>query len=323
MKPRIVFAIFSALQKPSTVAQLAEALAPHTVLIHHDFRKQADFHIDLPNVRFVPNPTDTGWGNWGLSQGIYHTIQHSLREFEFDYLQLMSPTCLPIRPVAEFEQHVRSSTADVHGDFFDITESPEMMMVFGARCFAPDETFRHRVLRRMQRWYFGPVVSVQQHVSLSIRRRADSRPLGPIESLRAAIALRVTTMARDGVLYRHPFDAQFRPYIGSTWIGMKHKAAQYLVGTRSDPRVESHFRHLPIVDEILFPTFLANSGMKIEPGNHAVNTFTVAGNPEWITDDDFDRLTKTQMFFARKFPDDSRAPVRLRALERLHKSLAT
>lgn len=307
----------SALQKPGTVAQLAEMLSPHTVLVHHDYTKQPDFRIDLPNVRFVPEPKETGWGNWGLTDGIYHTLQHAVRTLEFDYFQLMSPTCLPIRPLSEFEAHIRADTADIHGDFFDISADPEMTMIFSSRVYAPANSLRLRVLRRAQRWYFGKELAVAQHVSLSIRKRADPRPLGPMMAARARLAYYITQLAPKGILYPHPFTDSFRPHIGSTWIGLNRKATEFIAGTRTDPRIESHFRHLPIVDEITFPTFLANSGLRVSPGNHVINTFTVAGSPEWITDSDLDRMLQSHLYFARKFPDDKDASVRQRVVTML------
>ena len=102
---------------------------------------------------------------------------------------------------------------------------------------------------------------------------------------------------------------------------MSRKACEYLASKRNDPRVERHFRRLPIVDEIMFPTFLANSGLKIGPGNHVINTFTVSGSPEWISDEDLSRMMQTSLFFARKFPDDSESSIRRRVIERLRSPL--
>jgi hypothetical protein len=83
----------------------------------------------------------------------------------------------------------------------------------------------------------------------------------------------------------------------------------------SDP-VSGYFAHLKIVDEMLFPTLLANSPFKVGPALHAVNDFDPYGSPYWIKDSDLDRIFATGRFLSRKFPDDPSAPVRLRALER-------
>ena len=69
MKTKIAFVVMSAIHSPESVAQLARALAPHTVVVHHDFSQTPDFHVDEPNVRFVPSPKRTGWAIWGFSKG--------------------------------------------------------------------------------------------------------------------------------------------------------------------------------------------------------------------------------------------------------------
>nr|HMS80339.1 hypothetical protein [Burkholderiaceae bacterium] len=80
--------------------------------------------------------------------------------------------------------------------------------------------------------------------------------------------------------------------------------------------MSGYFAHLKIVDEMLFPTLLANSPFKVGPALHAVNDFDPFGSPYWIKDADLDRLCATGRFLARKFPDDPTASVRLKALAR-------
>jgi len=97
MKPKLVFLVMSAVSRPATIEQLARALAPHLVLVHHDFSQTPNFRLTAPNVRFVPNPRRTGWAVFGFVEGIFHSLQHATANFDFDYLQLLSPTCLPLR----------------------------------------------------------------------------------------------------------------------------------------------------------------------------------------------------------------------------------
>ena len=65
-RPRIVFVLMSAVAQPETVDQLAQALAPHVVLVHHDFSQTPHFPLSAPNVRFVPDPVRTGWAQFGF-----------------------------------------------------------------------------------------------------------------------------------------------------------------------------------------------------------------------------------------------------------------
>ena len=118
MNQRIIFLVMSAVSKPGTIDQLARALAPHLVLVHHDFSQTPDFPLTAPNVHFVPNPKRTGWAVFGFAEGIFHSMQYALAHFDFDYLQLLSPTCLPIKPLRQFEEHI-CGPAEAHFDCID------------------------------------------------------------------------------------------------------------------------------------------------------------------------------------------------------------
>lgn len=315
MSIRIVFAVMSATQQGATVTQLADALAPHTVLVHHDFTKKAEFVVNRPNVRFVPNPTVTGWGSWGLSQGIFHTIGHALQTLDFDYLHLLSPTCLPIRPLRDLEAHIARGDVDVHADIIPVERDEQTLMNFGYRTYAYGESLKYRALRRLRVNYLGDDAILEQTSSLSMWRRSPARERRG-HSLMDRFALATHRAAARGLLGRHPFSANFRPMIGSLWIGMSRPVCEYLVKSRGQESVAGYFARLHIVDEMLFPTLLANSPFKIGSALHAVNDFDAKGSPLWIGDSDLDRICATGRFLARKFPDDPTAPVRLRALSR-------
>jgi hypothetical protein len=75
---RILFVVMSAVHRPQAIDQLASALAPHTVLVHHDFGQTPDFALHAENAAFVPDPKRTGWGVWGFSEGILHSLEHAL-----------------------------------------------------------------------------------------------------------------------------------------------------------------------------------------------------------------------------------------------------
>lgn len=315
MRTRIVFAVMSATQQDATVAQLADALAPHVVLVHHDFTKKQQFRVDRPNVRFVPDPTVTGWGSWGLSRGIFHTIDHALRTLDFDYLHLLSPTCLPIRPLSELEAFIAGSEADIHADMFEVERDEQTLMNFGCRAYAYGDSFKYRALNRLRKHYFGPDAILEQTRSLSMWRRSPEREARG-RDLVDRIALVATHAAARGWLGRNPFSPTFRPMAGSLWIGMSRRVCEYLLRISNSDPVRGYFAHLKIVDEMLFPTLLANSPFKVAPALHAVNDFDPFGSPYWIKDGDLDRIFSTGRFLARKFPDDPSAPVRLRALAR-------
>ncbi len=314
-RPRIVFLVMSAVQSAAVVDQLARALAPHTVLVHHDFSQTPAFELEAPNVRFVPDPRRTGWAFFGFVEGIFHSMRHALAELEFDYLQLLSPSCLPIRPLARFEQHVGAGAA-AHFGCIDLFADRDALMSVGWRAFAPANTLRQRVIRRLSRIYFGATPGRRDVAGIWLRCGAATNSRGGM-ALRARAALGVLTALAHPRIGRHVFDSDLHPYYGGTWFGARRHVVAEMVAAFDRPRIHDYFSRLHIADEFLIPTLL----MKILGGpggpiNHYIHRF-VEARSGMIGDDDIATLRASQAFFARKFPDDPTAPVRVRVLEEL------
>jgi hypothetical protein len=314
MALRIVFGIMSATQSAAAVTQLAEVLDPHRVVVHHDYEKRADFRVDAPNVEMVTEPKVTGWGTWGFSEAIFHTVRYALEHHDFDYFQLLSPTCLPIRPVEEFEAFVATDPADAHVDRMEVDGDDDTLMTFGYRTYLPGSSLRFRLLRRARSWYFGDDSDLVQTQSLSMLKRR-SEPGGRPSSLGARAGLALTRWVADGRLGGHPFGPGFRPMIGGVFFGARRNVCEHLVRMSEGQGSLEFFRGLHIVDETLFPTLLANSGFTLGPSNHAINAFNAEGSPRWIEPADLDTLIATGRYFGRKFIDDPDAPIRQRVLE--------
>lgn len=319
---RILFAVMSATQSASVVRQLAGLLEPHKVLVHHDFTKRADFGLSGPNIELIEDPRPTGWGTWGFADAILHTMRSALERHDFEYFQLLSPTCLPIRPIEEFEDFVASDPADAHVDLIDVESDEDVLMTFGYRSYLAGDTLRYRLLRRARRWYSGSEPELVQTRSLSIFRsgpRAADRRL----PVKGRLALALTRLAAAGRLGPHPFSAAFRPVVGSVWFGSRRRVCEYLVEAGRDGRLVEFFSGLNNVDEAIFPTLLANSGFRLGPSNHVISPFDEDGHPCWIDERSCERLVASGRFFARKFPDDPGSAARLHAIERCaHESLA-
>jgi hypothetical protein len=318
MPPRIVFVIMSAVHAEKAVEELARALAPHDVLIHHDFGQTPNFAIDASNVTFVPKPRRTGWAHWGFSEGIFHSLRHALQHLDFDYLQLLSPTCLPIKPLREFETHVADPAFDAHFDCVDVAEDLDALMSVGYRAYTPAKSIRHRVLRRLS-WtgYYGsgryaiprPMAGVQ----LMGRKKTGN---WSASTLTAKVALHVLQACRNPRIGHHIFDEHTHPYFGSVWFGARRHIVTKLVDLFESRDIQDYFSHLWIADEFLVPTLLRQSGARQGPSCHFVNTF-IGANPAWFEPADFERLRSCSAYFARKFRDDPADPIRRRVLKEL------
>lgn len=306
--PRIVFAVMSAVAPVATVDQLARALAPHTVLVHHDFSQQPAFAPSAPNLRFVPDPVRTGWGVFGFVDGIFHTLRHAVGELDFDYLQLLSPSCLPIKPMQQFEAHVAGG-AEAHFDCIDVLADTDALMSVGYRAFTPEQTLRHRLARRLTWAYFGREHGRRDEAGIWLRSggRAGLVPKVAHGFMRA--------LSRPA-LGRHPFDESFRPYYGSTWFGARKRVLRSMLDGFDRQGVRAYFSRLRIAEEFLVPTLLMQAGGARGSMNHYIHRFEEA-HPGNLQDEHFDMLQAHPAFFARKFAAAAETPLRARVLEEL------
>lgn len=306
--PRIVFIVMSAVARPSTVDQLARSLAPHPVLVHHDFSQTPDFSLGAPNARFVPDPRRTGWAVFGFTEGVFHSMRHALDRMDFDYLQLLSPTCLPIKPIRQFEQHA-AGEAEAHFDCIDLLADEDALMSVGYRAFTPEGSLRHRVLRRLSRVYFGRSSGRRDEAGIWLR---SGRAPGIVPGVaRAAIGA-----ASHQFLGSHPFGQSFRPYYGSPWMGARRHVVQALVDKFEQPGIREYFSRLRIADEFLMASLLMQLVRSKGPMNHFIQRYEEAHVCEFGLDD-LQALRDSRAWFARKFPDNPLAPVRQRVLQDL------
>lgn len=319
MKPKILFVVMSAIHSQESVAQLARALAPHTVLVHHDFSQTPEFTVDEPNVHFVPNPKRTGWAIWGFTEGIFHSMRYAYENLDFDYLQILSPTCLPIKSMSALEAHVASGKTDADFAWIDMLADEEAYMTVAYRGLTTDESFPHRVLRRLALIYFNDSPKRRDLAGVQLRTGGQYRPDGKLRTA-AWIARAITRLALNPTLGRHVFTKDFPPFYGSTWFGARKPVVEWLLQRFDEHDIQSHFPKLRIADEFLIPSLLKQAerklGLKTGPMNHCIVTF-IEANPSWLTDADFDALRQSPSFFGRKFPDDVRTPIRRRVLQDL------
>jgi len=305
---RIVFVIMSAVARPTTVEQLARALAPHRVLVHHDFSQSPNFAVGAANALFVPKPKRTGWAVFGFTEGVFHSLRFALDAVDFDYLQLLSPTCLPIKPMRQFEQHV-CGEAEAHFDCIDLLADRDALMSVGYRAFTPEGSLRHRVLRRLSGSYFGESRGRRDEAGIWLR---SGRGTGVLPWI-----------ARGAVggfshpwIGRHPFGASFRPYYGSPWLGARRHVVRGLVEQFERPEIRGYFSRLRIADEFLVVSLLMQLVRRKGPMNHLIQRYQEAHVGEFALND-FGRLRSAPAWFARKFPDNALAPIRLRVLQDL------
>lgn len=315
MRPRILFVVMSAVHNAAAVDELAQALAPHTVLVHHDFSQCPDFQLRQSNVVFVPNPVRTGWGRFSFVDGIFHSLRYAMDHLEFDYLQLLSPTCLPIKPIRAFEAHV-SGSAEAHFGCIDLLANHDALMSLGHRIFAPDNTLRYRLARYLTfNHYYRGVTGRQEEAGIWYKTGFAAGRGGRM-TLAARLARLTIIALSNPVIGRHQFNDELRPYAGSVWFGAQRHVIGALIDAYARPGIRDFFSHTVIAEEFLIPTLLKNLEIRTGTLNHYISVFDEA-HPKWLAESDFETLRRSPAFFARKFPEDTDSPIRKRVLEDL------
>ena len=313
---KILFGIMSAIQPVQTVAALCDAIGvEQPILIHHDVSQQAEFPLNRINVRFVEDPIHTGWGNWGFTEGIQKLVRTAMAREDWDFLQLLSPTCMPIRALSDFRAHLAANDADYLIDGVNIGTNDRILMSHGWRAYAQEGLLRHRVLRRARRWYFSDDSQDANYAGLAfpINSRLEE---GGIAALKARIGLALMKAAQRGHGFHHVFSDEFPCHAGSNWFGASRRACAYLLSRTEGTPLLEYFKSIHMPDEMLYPTVFMNSELKGALGAHYISRF-VDARPAWITIADLDEVLASGKFFARKFPEDVSSDVRAELSRRL------
>lgn len=304
---QLAFGLMSAGYRADTVCQLVEALYPAPVIIHHDSHRFPALRLSMPNGHLVPGPVRTGWGTWELVEGMLLLIEHALAEHPFDYLAMVTPTCLPIRPQHELIDYLDGHPADAYLDCVLLDEDPEALLEFAYRVFFPHRSLRQRLMLRARQFALGGRYERIDRQGLNIARPAR-------RDWRWHVGQRLARMALDGRFSSHPFGPGLRPAMSTTWFTASRPVLEHVLAFGRDPRVRAHYSRCRLIDENFFATAIASLGCRLEPMLHHVQPFDVHGRPATLDARGLADARASGRFFARKFADDPQDPVRLAAL---------
>jgi hypothetical protein len=313
----IAFGVLSAKEPGEAVSQLIESLgSDDPVLVHHDYSKQPRFDLPFAQAYIIPDYVETGWGAPGLPRAIFHLIRTALARSNFDYFQLLSASCLPLRPVEELRAHLQAGWKPIHADVLNLDADERVMMSHGHRVFCRSEKLAAKLLSRSRRWYLGSDPVTVQEANLGIHDRPD-----PDSELTAWqwLGKQIHQAARAGLLDNHPFHGETAPLVGSLWFCLRRDVCEYLVQQEISNALVPYLMSLKVCDEILFPTLLGNSPFDMVPSNHLVNDFN-GSHPRPFNTGDLRTLAESDKFFARKFETNVDDAIRQHVLRRVERS---
>ena len=305
---RIAFGVLSSKHSAASIDEIARAVAPHPVFVHHDFSKVPVLRPQQPNVTVLPDPVPTAWGDWSLVAATLRLMEHALQDPHVTHFQLLSETCLPVRPVAEFEAYLKRERPDFMIDMRGLDE-PQALLSHGWR-YLSEPGWLRRAARLATVWAWQRAGHAQvNNINLQLA--------GPADGLVAHVKQRIGYQVLMAIAWRHR--KRLRCFgalglaIGSQWFGASRRGAQWLLQARDAlPRLTQHFQRSHIPDEAYLHTLVscaraAGLPLAVRPGNHALYWDGCGTGPDALNQEDLPRVLASGRHFARKFPlEDSR-----------------
>ena len=307
----LAFGVLSSREPPASVGQLLDAIGTGVrTWVHHDPGKGLAPVSVRRDVVYVPHPVATAWGNWSLCEAILALLREALRDPGWDYFQLLSGSCLPVRPLDAFAAHIAASDVDLHMDAVALERDEVARMSHGFKAYAATGSLRHRVLRRARRWYLGAPHGEEQRAGLAFAVPAPGGAERPVARLIRAGMRRIGHGSMPAL--DHPFRPGLDCWVGSTWWGARRAVCEAFVAAPDDA-LRRHARGMLNCDEFYFHTLACNGGWRIGPSNHWIAPFE-GPHPARVATRDLPAIRASGRWFARKFAPDPADLARLAVL---------
>lgn len=319
---RVAFGVLSSKHSVACVEQIADAVYPHPVYVHHDFTKVPAWSSSRPNVHTLLNPVQTAWGDWSLVAATLRLMEEAALDDRNTHFQLLSESCLPIRPVKEFIAYLEHERPDFMIEMRALNDIG-MLRSHGWRYLCRPGIFR-RIFRKLSvtiyPWSHRRVMSgVNVNIVDLNAKAAWQRWI--VDNL-----MKMTLMRLESSLGgAHGCTMA----VGSQWMGMSMQGVRYVLKLRDEsPALMQHFQSAHIPDESFFQTIVmtlyrSNPDLRVAGSNHALFWLSNGTGPDEVDEKLLSAIADSGKFFARKFSLDSESTVRgvfLRTNERQHET---
>lgn len=292
IKPRLGF-VLATHGNPKQVLLLCERLTTRfnaaPIVVHHDFGKcSLETTLFPSNVSFVPDWSSTGWGRWGVVEGVLKALRILYAEYDPDWFVLLSGADYPIKTAEQILGDLDAQDFDAYLDHRRIE-----------RCDLPlptdgwgDQNFIAPAWIRL---------AFERYMAIGFGFYKIATRLG---WKRKAIYLKSKFVVRRFT----PFDGSVECFAGDFWLTANRTAASALLSTsRANQKLIAHFSKRPNPDEAFFHTVLGNvRELKISPDNRRYTDWVgMVNHPRELGVMDFPALLASSDHFARKFPPDA------------------
>lgn len=316
-KPTIAFGVLSSKQSTAAVEQIAAAVHPHPVYVHHDFSKQPDFAPRGDNITLLEHPVATAWGDWSLVEATYRLMARALADPAVTHFQLLSESCLPLQDIARFEAYLLKEQPDAMIDILPV--STEQILYSHGWRYLPRTALLRRIGRRASIWVAGAQYAHRDLGSINLRvalPAADFR--GRLAQRAGRVALRLAARSGQRLLDANGLHGYA---VGAQWFGANRRTVQWLLQARQAlPAFTAHYQRCHIPDESYVHTLLHNAvaaglPLRMAPANHALYWDSNGTGPDLLKENDYGRLHESGKYFGRKFELDPDTALRRRVLE--------
>jgi hypothetical protein len=230
---------------------------------NHEIRKHAFY--DAPGVTIIRNRYKITWGGFNMVRATLSLMRAVCKKKETGYLILLSGQDFPIKSPAFIYDFLKMNYGQQYLEYFQLPDMKWSM---------------NDGLDRIQFYWF-------------------------IDSMGIDRSFELYEMQKEKDMKR-PFFRNFPPYGGSQWWCITSECAAYILRfVRNNPKYEQFFEHCLIADEVFFNSVVLNSPFKENTVNDNLKFLDFEGtpHPRILTMDDWDIVTSSNKFWARKFVD--------------------
>lgn len=301
--PHIAFGLLSSKKSTAAITQIAAKVYPHPLYIHHDFSKQPDFDPVGSNIIILKSPVQTAWGDWSLVAATLKLMEEALADPRVTHFQLLSESCLPVKPVEEFERYLIKNQPDVMMDLMPIKDD-EALFSHGWR-YLTTSPLVTRIARRASMWVVGNSNEHLETCSVNLKlAHAPSTIAQSVTSRLGRLILRVIYYFTQGSRRRQGINAIG---LGGQWFGASRRVCSWILESKSKNKsIVNYFEKCQIPDESYLHTLLLNvrtseSDLIFYPCNHVLFWHGCSTGPDVVQAENIDQIKNSGKFFARKF----------------------
>jgi hypothetical protein len=315
---RVCYGILSSSTDGKIVSQLANSLGSSNIFVHHDFSQRPDFQLECgSNVVVLKDYVPTTWGGWSQAEAIIRLMQFASQNASFDYFQLLSESCLPIRHVSEFETYLAESAPDACIGLIKLAgRANDVGTVNYAWRYFVKSKWARRMIGILARACMDPGAVDDP----SARTLIEGLSVVPIAKTGTKPQWWLRQSLLKAFLYfvrpAHPFNDGYHCYAGSTWLCLSRPVLEFVLDQlQQRPDLTAHFKYSRSPDEAIVHTIVGNAGLrKLSPINHFISWRERANGPDELTHAHVHDMAQSKRFFARKFSKTASDSVRQHCL---------